>query len=302
VERAELVEWEKAISNLLRVKKAIPPVKEPPVARQWHPSQLKLAGGVIGILLVLGLGIWIGSTSSECPKPQSSSQKPRDVVQSNHHESGQNTPGGLGPVLSQPEASNDNLLWWTCWNQQIAVNHGNTPVFPKDVNEKAEAEQPTLDKQKIDSGDGNTAQGKSGKSSLGDSVDTSTRFQNFSGEKPSNDSEEELQTSYKKFKEESKNKISNVQCMNIKSNCYGNFCENVPFFVCDVLKELESGRTVADFKSQLESKKWCESIKTFQEKSAISDISHTHEETKPVIDFFQQLATQLNKETLCPKN
>ncbi len=69
VERAELVEWEKAISDLLRVKKAIPPVKKPP-ARKWHPSQLKLAGGVIGILLVLGLGIWIGSglgsKSSDC--------------------------------------------------------------------------------------------------------------------------------------------------------------------------------------------------------------------------------------------
>jgi len=232
VKRVELANWEKDFKGLPIAKKVKPPVEKLP-ARKWHPGQLKLAGGVIGILLVLGLYFLIGSRLGSNSPQSSSIESPKSKGTSS------------GPAAA-PNPSDS------------------TATATQNSGEKS--------KPKNDAGEAG-------------------------GEKS--------QTFFDKLKKEhKKNHFSSATCRQNKEELRNKLADTpfkkVPFFVCDVLEELESDRTLADFKGRLNDEKWCSSIEKFQGVGN-SGISKQYPETKSVIDSFQQLLKP-NKETLCSTN
>jgi len=275
VERAELVEWEKAISNLLRVKKAIPPVKEPPAARQWHPSQLELAGGVIGILLVLGLGIWIGSSglgskSSDCQdnsNNQSSGETKEKIV----------------------EDDSQTNLPCVCYSCQLSSNSDNllTPnIYPRGSGNQPEKVEKSS--ELISEENGSPKQDSKGS----DAIPPSRNAGEAGGK--------ELQRLFTELKQ----KISGVEWC--KSNIAKSpITKDEMSFVCEMLKKLNRFEKVNDFIVEVQKNsvpvplEWCQQFESKRTNfSAVFKKNQAEEVVKLLLDFIQQL----NKETSCLKN
>jgi hypothetical protein len=226
-------------------KKVKPPVEKLP-ARKWHPGQLALAMGVIGVLLVLALYFLIGSRLGSNSPQSSSTGSPTNSTSTSSGPAEAPSSSEINPSHSTTATPNPG--------QETNSQGGGKPTSKDDA-------------------------GKAG--------------------------EEKLQILLNELKKEyQKNSFSSATCRRNKEEFHKKsdkvLFENVPFFVCDVLKELESDRTVADFESKRNDAKWCDSIKKLQRVDN-SSISKKYTETKPVIDSFQQLLKP-NKETLCPTN
>jgi hypothetical protein len=296
VERAELAEWEKAISNLLRVKRAIPPVKKPPAARKWHPSQLKLAGGVIGVLLVLGLGIWIGnglgSTSCDCPTnpPPSSSQKPGENVANSQCPNETEKPleaTEIGSLVNEP---------W-CLLPMVELPTAN-PDFsvssPKDTSNKpAVAEQPKSDNQKTNLGSGTTTQDSpvkiSGNSLMKSTTSSVVKSSIFSSSQGSN---QKLPDELQKHYDELKHKV--VACDKNALSLVTNEKQEYTSFVCKVLEKVKNSNEVGDFiasKPPVPSN-WCQESSE-NRKRVFNSLEKNNviktDAVGPALDFIKQL-------------